>query len=138
MIIYDLKCKKNHKFEGWFKDRTAFEDQKKQNLITCPVCGETGAEIVPSTLAIMGRDLKASEKRQTKELTPMKAMQLFNDYLEKNFDDVGETFTEVAMKIHRGEEAARNIKGTTTHQEEEMLREEGIQFLKIPIMKLDS
>jgi hypothetical protein len=138
VIIYDLKCKKNHKFEGWFQDRTAFEDQKKQELITCPVCGETGAEIVPSTLAIMGRDLKASETRQTKELAPMKAMQLFNEYLEKNFDDVGETFTEVAMKIHRGEEAARNIKGTTTHQEEEMLREEGIQFLKIPIMKLDS
>ena len=138
MIIYDLKCKKNHKFEGWFKDRTAFEDQKKQNLITCPVCGETGAEIVPSTLAIMGRDLKASEKRQTKELAPMKAMQLFNDYLEKNFDDVGEKFAEIAMKIHRGEEEARNIKGTTTYQEEETLREEGVQFFKVPVVKLDS
>jgi len=47
------KCKKNHKFEGWFKDSTAFEEQKKQNLITCPVCGESGAEVVPSSLAIM-------------------------------------------------------------------------------------
>ncbi len=62
MIIYDLKCKKNHKFEGWFKDSTAFEEQKKQNLITCPVCGESGAEVVPSSLAIMGRDMKAVEK----------------------------------------------------------------------------
>ena len=31
MIIYDLKCKKNHKFEGWFKDRTAFEEQKNEH-----------------------------------------------------------------------------------------------------------
>lgn len=138
VIIYDLKCKKNHKFEGWFQDRAAFEEQRKRDLITCPVCGEAGAEIVPSTLAIMGRDLKISEKRQTKELAPLKMMQLFNEYLEKNFDDVGDTFTEVAMKIHHGEEAARNIKGTTTHQEEERLREEGIQFFKIPITKLDS
>jgi hypothetical protein len=138
VIIYDLKCKKNHKFEGWFKDRTAFEEQKKKELITCPVCGETGADIIPSTLAIMGRDLKTSEKKQTREITPLKAVQLFNEYLEKNFDDVGETFTEVAMKIHHGEEAARNIKGTTTQQEEERLREEGIQFFKIPVTKLDS
>ena len=27
MIIYDLKCRDGHKFEGWFKDRGAFEEQ---------------------------------------------------------------------------------------------------------------
>jgi len=138
MIIYDLKCKKNHKFEGWFKDRAAFEEQKKKDLITCPVCGEAGAEIVPSTLAIMSRDLKTSEKKQTGEITPLKAMQQFTEYLEKNFDDVGESFAEVAMKIHHGDEEARNIKGTTTHEEEELLHEEGIPFFKIPVTKLDS
>jgi hypothetical protein len=42
------------------------------------------------------------------------------------------------MKIHCGEEEARNIKGTTTHQEEETLREEGVQFFKVPVVKLDS
>jgi hypothetical protein len=138
MIIYDLKCKKNHEFEGWFKDRAAFEEQKKLDLITCPVCGGVGAELVPSTLAILGRDLKTSEKKQSRAIAPLKAMQLLNEYLGKNFDDVGETFSEVAMKIHHGEEEARNIRGTTTHQEEELLREEGVQFFKIPVVKLDS
>jgi hypothetical protein len=138
VIIYDLKCKKNHKFEGWFKDRAAFQEQREQNLITCPVCGEAGADIIPSTLAIMGRDIKSSEKKHFRDLSPLKAMQLFNEYLEKNFDDVGEKFTEVALKIHRGEEDRRNIKGTTTHQEEDLLRDEGVQFFKIPMTKLDS
>ncbi|MDO9558344.1 MAG: DUF1178 family protein [Syntrophales bacterium] len=138
MIIYDLKCKKNHEFEGWFKDSAAFEQQKDLNLITCPVCGEAGAEMVPSTLAILGRDLKASEKKQNGALTPMKAVQRLNEFLEKNFDDVGDAFSEVAMKIHDGEEEARNIKGTTTRQEEELLREKGVPFFKIPVMKLDS
>ena len=32
----------------------------------------------------------------------------------------------------------RNIKGTTTPQEEDSLREEGVQFIKIPIPKMDS
>ncbi len=138
MIIYDLKCKKNHKFEGWFKDSTVFEEQKKQNLITCPVCGESGAEVVPSSLAIMGRDMKLSKKNQFREPSPMMGIQQFNEYLDKNFDDVGEKFADIAMKIHRGEEEARNIKGTTTHQEEETLREEGVQFFKVPVVKLDS
>ncbi|MBA4396395.1 MAG: DUF1178 domain-containing protein [Syntrophus sp. (in: bacteria)] len=138
VIIYDLKCKKNHQFEGWFKDRAAFEQQKDRNLITCPVCGEAGAEMVPSTLAILSRDSKASEIKQNSVPNPMKMMQQLKEFLEKNFDDVGDTFSEVAMKIHDGEEDARNIQGTTTRQEEELLREKGIPFFKIPVMKLDS
>ncbi len=138
MIVYDLKCKKNHEFEGWFKDRAAFEQQKQKDLITCPICGEAGADIVPSTLAILSRDFKASEKKQIGAIAPHKAMQLLNEYIEKNFDDVGDTFTDTAIRIHHGEEEARNIKGTTTHQDEELLREEGVPFLKIPVIKLDS
>jgi hypothetical protein len=138
MIVYDLKCKKNHEFEGWFKDRAAFEEQKEKDLITCPVCGEAGADIVPSTVAILSRDLKTSGQKQTGALAPQKAMQWLHDYIEKNFDDVGNTFTDTALRIHHGEEEARNIRGTTTHQDEELLRDEGIPFLKIPVIKLDS
>lgn len=138
MIVFDLKCKKNHEFEGWFKDRAAFEEQKKLDLITCPICGGAGADIVPSTLAILGRDLKKSENKQIRTLAPLEAMQRLHEYLEKNFDDVGDTFTDVAMKIHHGEEEARNIRGTTTHQEEELLRKEGVPFVRIPVVKLDS
>lgn len=138
MIVFDLKCRKNHEFEGWFKDRAAFEEQKKLDLITCPICGGAGADIVPSTVAILGRDLKKSENKQIRTLAPFEAMQRLHEYLEKNFDDVGDTFTDVAMKIHHGEEEARNIRGTTTHQEEELLREEGVPFVKIPVVKLDS
>ena len=138
MIVYDLKCKRKHKFEGWFKDRAAFEEQKKRDLITCPVCGGVGADIVPSTLAILGRDLKTSEKNHKRTIAPLNAMQWLNGYIEKNFDDVGDTFTDIAIKIHHGEEAARNIRGTTTQQQEELLREERVPFLKIPVVKLDS
>jgi hypothetical protein len=138
MIIYNLKCKKNHEFEGWFQDSAAFEEQKKKDLITCPVCGEAGADILPSTIAILNRDLKTSGKKQIGTIAPQKAMQLLHDYIEKNFDDVGDTFTDTAIRIHHGEEAARNIRGTTTHQDEALLREEGVPFLKIPVVKLDS
>jgi len=55
VIIYDLKCEKNHRFEGWFDDRAAFEAQKSGKFISCPVCGSTDIEIIPSTVAVLGR-----------------------------------------------------------------------------------
>ena len=138
MIIYDLKCDKDHKFEGWFNDRAAFEDQKTRKLITCPICGSSEVEMVPSSVTIMGKDIAESRGKSSKDISPIKALQLFHEYLDKNFNDVGNKFAEVALKIHRGEEDKKNIKGTTTKSEEETLKEEGVQFIKVPIPKFDS
>lgn len=138
MIIYDLRCEKGHKFEGWFKDRFVFENQKTEKLITCPVCGGDNIEMVPSSIAIMGKDIRPSERENIKELSPMKAFKTFHEYLDKNFEDVGDKFADIALKIHHGEEDGRNIKGITTIREEENLKEEGVQFFKIPLPKFDS
>ena len=61
-----------------------------------------------------------------------------HEFIHRNFDDVGDKFAEVALRMHRGEEDKRNIKGTTTQNEEESLREEGVQFIKIPLVKFDA
>lgn len=139
MIIYDLKCEKQHTFEGWFNDRKAFEEQKKKKLVTCPVCGSSDVDIVPSSITVMGKEaerLKGTDS--SKEISPMKALQLFHEYMDKTFEDVGSKFAEVALRIHAGEEDVRNIKGTTTEKEEATLTEEGVPFIKIPIPKFDS
>jgi hypothetical protein len=138
VIIYDLKCEKGHKFEGWFKDRSAFENQKSKRLITCPVCGNSDVEMIPSTMSIMARDTKAINRENVEELSMPRAIKLFHEYLNKNFDDVGKKFADIALKIHHGKEEKRNIKGTTTESEEDILREEGVQFIKIPVTKFDS
>lgn len=138
MIIYDLKCERGHKFEGWFNDRMAFEDQKSRKFITCPICESSEVEMIPSSVAVMGKSVKESRKENLKDISPIKALQVFHEYLDKNFDDVGNKFADVALKIHRGEEDERNIKGTTTGDEEEILKEEGVQFMKVPVPELDS
>lgn len=137
MIIYDLKCENNHIFEGWFNDRTAFEEQKKKALVTCPVCGSLSIDIVPSSITVMGTRTGKSSKND-KYISPMKDLRMLHEYIDKTFEDVGSKFAEVALKIHIGEEDNRNIKGTTTKTEEDTLREEGIPFIKIPIPKFDS
>jgi hypothetical protein len=138
VIIYDLKCEKGHKFEGWFNDQQAWISQNSQKLVSCPICNSSNVEIIPSSITIMGKDSRAASKLQEKELSPAKALQMFHHYIDKNFEDVGNKFAEVALKIHYGEEEKRNIKGTTTIQEENNLKEEGVQFIKIPVLKMDS
>ncbi len=137
VIIYDLRCEKNHIFEGWFNDRTAFEEQKEKKLVSCPVCGSSNIEIVPSSITVMGKETGGLDKNY-KNLSPVKALRMFNEYIDKTFEDVGGKFAEVALKIYTGEEDSRNIKGTVTKNEEDTLREEGVPFVKIPIPKFDS
>jgi hypothetical protein len=138
VIIYDLRCRDGHKFEGWFKDRGAFEEQKAKQLIACPVCGITDAAVVPSSVAIMGRDSRPAEEKPAPGTSPLKILREFQEYIHKNFDDVGDKFAEVALRIHQGEEDGRNIRGTTTQSEEETLREEGVQFIKLPLPEFDA
>ncbi len=138
MIIYDLTCEKKHTFEGWFNNRKAFEEQRRKKLVICPVCGSSEIEIVPSSITVMGKETEKLKHTGSKEVPPMKALQLLHEYMDKTFEDVGSQFAEVALSIHAGEEDSRNIRGTTTEQEEALLTEEGVPFVKIPIPKFDS
>lgn len=136
MIAYDIKCKSGHVFEGWFKDGDSFEGQKKKNMVSCPLCGSVKVKRIPSTFAI-GR--KAEEVKKEKSVLPKTTSLLeLKKHIEKCYEDVGARFAEEALKIHNGEMEERNIRGTTTDEEEKELKEEGVPFVKIPIMRFDS
>jgi len=141
VIVYDLKCEKNHKFEGWFINRDSYEEQKREKLISCPVCGGTEIEMVLTATAIRGRDKGDAQPRvngDPRDISPGKALEMLNKFIDENFLDVGEKFAEVALKIHSGDEEGCNIRGTVTKSEEVVLREEGVEFFKIPSWKFDS
>ncbi len=130
MIAYDLICSNGHLFECWFKDSASFEEQMAEGIINCPVCEDK--EIVRAYSPFM---IKRGGESKRKENDPYQAFQMIQDYLDKHFEEVGESFAKEALKIHFGEAEKRNIKGTATPEEEVILKEEGIQFLKIPIIK---
>jgi hypothetical protein len=138
VIIYDLKCEKGHAFEGWFKDQQTWTLQNSQKLVSCPVCSSTNIEMVPFSITIMGKDSRSANKFQEKEISPSGTLRMLHQYIDKNFEDVGDKFAEIALKIHYGDEEKRNIKGTSTPQEEDNLKEEGVQFIKVPFLKMDS
>ena len=137
VIIYDLQCCDGHKFEGWFKDRGAFDEQRMQKLIACPLCGTVETVLIPSSVAVRGRENRSFDTTTQDGEPPLKILRALQEYIHKNFDNVGDKFAEVALRIHHGDEEGRNIRGTATGSEEETLREEGVQFIKIPLPKFD-
>jgi len=133
MIAYDLQCSQGHCFEGWFEDEKAYLEQKKQQLVTCPLCDETGVTRVPSAFAIKSsRPGVPVDARQT-ELAQLGQQMV--QFVEKNFDDVGNDFAKEALKMHYGVAEPRNIRGLSSKEEEKQLKEEGIEFFKFPLPK---
>jgi hypothetical protein len=130
MIAYDLKCSRGHVFEGWFDDEAAFLSQQRQGLIACPVCNDVSIMRIPSTFAIRSAAGGGNAPQAPDAARMARQMALF---LRTHFEDVGSDFAKEALKIHYGVSAPRNIRGSSTPQEEETLRQEGITFLKIPV-----
>ena len=131
MITYDLQCVNGHSFEGWFEDRKAYESQKKKAIISCPVCSSTSIARVPSTFAIKSSNPLKEFSDQQADLENIGKKIV--DFVEKNFDDVGTDFAKEALKMHYGVTKARNIRGVSTKEEEKTLKEEGVQFFKVPM-----
>jgi hypothetical protein len=134
MIAYDLQCANGHRFEGWFEDRKAFDGQRRKGLLTCPVCSVTDIARLPSRFAIKTsqgfspKPLDSQEKDHLAQLGNKLA-----EFVETHFDDVGCDFTREALKIHYGVSEPRNIRGVSTAEEERILKDEGIEYLKLPM-----
>lgn len=143
MIVYNLKCRKAHLFEAWFRDSAAFDEQAAGGVLSCPVCGSRKVEkalMAPRLSKGAGKaEGDAPAPRQEKALMEtekagrtMKALAELRQKIEENFDHVGPRFAEEARKIHYGEADPRNIYGDSSDEEAEALREEGVEFGRIP------
>ncbi len=98
--------------------------------ITCPICQDNHIEMVFSSFGI-----KKHGDRKEEKTDPHATLQMVYDYIDKNFEDVGLDFAKEALKMHFGEAKQRNIKGTALPSEEKIMKEEGVPFFKIPIVK---
>jgi len=168
MIIFDLSCQHEHRFEGWFQSREDFDSQSSRSLISCPDCGSLQVRRVPSALHV-GRQAKSSEgaspsvphaTRASSEPAALAAsagsvataaspppavdpragarstLQQLTTMLLANCEDVGDRFAEEARKIHYLEAPERSICGQASSEEYEALREEGVEVLRVPRLKV--
>ncbi len=148
MIVYDLKCRKDHVFEAWFSDSASFAEQVEAGKVLCPVCGSrkvTKALMAPNLLK--GARGEAEPPCQSSEIAVAdteKAAELrgllreLREHVESNCDYVGEDFAEEARKIHYGETDPRGIYGDTSDDEASELQDEGIDVQRVPWLRRDN
>ncbi len=133
MIAYDLACGNGHTFEGWFEDSAAFKSQVKKGLVACPVCNDAQVQRLPSRFAIKTSQGLTPRAADSPPAVLAQSRRQVAEYVEKNFDNVGCEFAREALKIHYGAAEPRNIRGVSTQAEEQMLKQEGVEFIKIPV-----
>jgi hypothetical protein len=129
MIAFDLRCANGHTFEGWFDNLESFDRQDSENMIICPLCENTEIKKILTPVALKSSS-KSSQINTDMPIDYQKlAMEMVN-YIQSEFEDMGPDFTKEALKIHYGASEARNIRGTATKDEEKILEEEGVPFVK--------
>lgn len=140
MIVYDLNCENNHRFEGWFASNEDFERQFNEKLLACPLCGNgTIARLPHASYVNTGAERNDHSPKQAgqvpQQYTNLGSEMLTSliDHIIENTDDVGPAFPEEARRIHYQEIPERNIRGTASAREVKALKEEGIDVVALPI-----
>ncbi|MFO1319949.1 MAG: DUF1178 family protein [Burkholderiales bacterium] len=146
MIVFELACAAEHRFEAWFASPEDFERQCGTPMLTCPLCGSGEIRRVPAGLHV------AKHGRGSRSDAPpaapvagrpgpdhVAAFPEAKEILEavrrivEGAENVGQRFPEEARRIHYGESPKRAIRGQASREEAEALREEGIEVVNLPV-----
>ncbi|MBB3032828.1 DUF1178 family protein [Alteriqipengyuania lutimaris] len=155
MIVFDLSCAEGHRFEGWFRSSSAFEEQGAKGLLLCPQCGSTEVAKAPMAPAVPAKgnarrpdapvqgsgDGEGSEVQagsQGGALPPalkqaMEKLAKLQAEMIKDSTYVGDRFAEETRAMHYGEKDAVLIHGKADADEARELFEEGIAFAPLLI-----
>lgn len=155
MKVYNLACPLSHHFEGWFRSEEDFVEQQQNAILSCPICESSKILRMPSApyLGLKKSTEPSSEEpiAEKKSVPPTDTMHLTavqkKELQEKmqatmltvvreimtNTEDVGESFSEEARKIHYNESPQRSIRGVATPDQAAELFDEGIEIFSLPV-----
>jgi hypothetical protein len=136
MKVFNLRCGKQHAYEGWFASEHDFVSQQERGIVACPLCGDTTVVRLPNASRLK-RARQTAPAEQQEESTEMVTLQ--SQWLRavrhvlNSTEDVGERFPEEARRIHYGEVEERGIRGRASKEDADALREEGIEVMALPL-----
>jgi hypothetical protein len=142
VIVYNLGCTNEHRFEGWFASAEEFERQTSSKQLSCPMCGSDSVSRLPHAPHV---STGSAERNPDAPAQPSKGVprQYANlgaellahliDKVVETTEDVGRAFPEEARKIHYKEAPERHIRGSASAKEVDALRDEGIEVVALPI-----
>ncbi len=131
MIVFNLVCKIcSAEFEGWFESTKEFDNQKRKKIINCPSCNSS---LIKKSLMAPNLLTKSNSKKEIKlKKAVANNIKKYKKIIEKNFDYVGDKFTEEAKKMKYGEIEERPIYGEATIEQSKELAEEEINVVPLP------
>ena len=132
MILFKLKCKAGHEFEGWFRDGATFNRQSARSQVTCPECGSSGTEKAPMAPRPLRAAASEAVERPPRPEEVRRALQVVRRHVETHCENVGSQFATEVRAIHNGTAKARGIYGDATPEESRALAEDGIEFQTVP------
>ena len=164
MKVYNLACPLNHRFEGWFASEEDCLAQQDKGMLACPICDSPEITRMPSAPHIAKSSLTqetstskeltvahapatdhsgassgdvvamtGSDHSQLEAKVQAAFLKGMRELMGRS-EDVGSSFAEEARKIHYKESPERSIRGQTTLDEAEALREEGIEVMAMPML----
>ena len=133
MIKYNLKCKRKHEFESWFSDSKEFEKLKSKKMIKCIFCKTESIEKSIMAPRVLSQEQKQNNQKSIKYIKKIqKDLLKMRNFVEKNFEYVGNNFPREVRNVYYDERKNKNIYGKATPEETQELEEEGIELTAIP------
>ena len=130
MIVFNLNCSDcASSFEGWFENTQDYNEQIRNGLLTCPSCNSTQIK-----KGLMAPNVSKKSNSKTSKMNKSIALNAkkLKKIIEKEFDYVGDKFTEEAKKIKYGESKERAIYGEASIEQTKELIDEDIDVLPLP------
>lgn len=134
MITYSLVCENEHKFDAWFRNGQAYQDQHDRGIVTCPICNSSAVEkaVMAPAVSRANSEKVAVSTGHPEHAQLLETMRALRTKMISEADNVGDKFAEEARKIHFKEVEARGIYGEATREEVTALLEEGVDFMPLP------
>ena len=117
MILYQLKCHREHKFDAWFLNSATYDSQLATANITCPHCGTTDVGKAPMAPNISRRrkvssGLKENEYRANQVAKKiLEAVDGLHDEVKEKCDYVGDEFAEAGTAARGSVGRSRGRRG---------------------------
>lgn len=143
MKVFDLHCPLDHVFEGWFASEEDFRSQLDRGLVECPMCGSkelrkglSAPRLNLGAQPAAAAPVPVSDETDRRKLHALQAAWLeVSRKIAAKTEDVGERFAEEALRMHKGEEPERPIRGQATPQQAMELLEEGVPVMPLALPK---
>lgn len=153
MIKYKLKCKSEYceeekEFDGWFQNIDAYEKQKLQGMINCPICGgDKVVKLLTTPNLKTSKNINVEDSNNNIKSVPTKnngvlandslnnistILRTIKKEIQKNSTFVGDKFVSTVRSMKEGKIIEKPIHGHGTFKEIQELKDDGIDVVNIP------